>query len=100
MQNISGISNDSLCLYFENKRWSGGSGQVEVDLRRNDGCAIVTFEDPQSKAPFTQDAEVLANAANKKLKHTVVNGSVHTALQATSKDLPANLHTNLLTRPV
>ncbi len=47
-------------------------------------------------APFTQDAEVLANAACKKMEHIVANGSVHTALQATSKDLHSNLRANLL----
>ncbi len=35
-----------------------------------------------------------------KMEHLVANGSVHTALQATSKDLRANLCANLLTRPV
>ncbi len=35
-----------------------------------------------------------------KMEPFVVNGSVHTALLATSKDLPTNLHANLLTRPV
>ncbi len=45
---------------------------------------------------WTQDA----NAACKKMENIVVNGSVHTALQATSNDLPANLRVNLLPRPV
>ena len=35
-----------------------------------------------------------------KLEHIVPNGSVHTALLAASKDLPANLRANLLTHPV
>ncbi len=48
------------------------------------------------KAPFTQDAEVLANVASKKMEHVVAYWSVHTALPARSKDLRANL----LTRPV
>ena len=38
---------------------------------------------------------MLANAAQK-MEHIVPNRSVHTALQATSKDLPANLRANLL----
>ncbi len=40
------------------------------------------------------------NTRKQIMAHTAVNGSVHTALQATSKDLQANLHANLLTRPV
>ncbi len=35
-----------------------------------------------------------------KNEHIVSNRSVHTALPATSQDLPANLHANLLARPV
>ncbi len=34
------------------------------------------------------------------MEHIVPNGSVHTALLATSKDLPTNLRANLLMRPV
>ena len=34
------------------------------------------------------------------MEHFVANGNVHSALQATSNDLPANLHANLFMRPV
>ncbi len=56
-----------------------------------------------SQFPFTQDAEVLANVARKKW-NTLLPIGVFTQhckqLQATSKDLQANLRANLLTRPV
>ena len=58
---------------------------------------------PLSRAPFTQDAEVLANVARKKW-NTLLPIGVFTQdckhLQATSKDLQANLRANLLTCPV
>ncbi len=65
----------------------GGSGSGVVHCDNND-------HHNDNKAPFTQDAEVLANVACKKMEHIVACWSVHTALLARSKDLHANLHKN------
>ena len=62
--------------------------------------SFISFE---LKFPFTQDAEVLPNVARKKW-NTLLPIGVFTQhckqLQATSKDLQANLRANLLTSPV
>ena len=47
--NIGGISEDSLSAYFENTRRSGGSGVAEVRIKKQDNCAIVSFENHESK---------------------------------------------------
>ena len=47
--NIGDISEDSLSAYFENTRRSGGSGVAEVRIKRQDKCAIVSFENHESK---------------------------------------------------
>ena len=41
----------------------------------------------RSKAPFTQDAEVLTNVARKKMKHIIASWSVHTALQTIASNI-------------
>lgn len=46
--NIGHMTNDSLVTYFENKR-SGGSGEVTVNVNRQQGYAIVTFENHVGK---------------------------------------------------
>ena len=46
--NIGHMTNDSLMTYFENKR-SGGSGEVTVNVNRQQGYAIVTFENHAGK---------------------------------------------------
>ena len=51
VSNIGDISEDSLSAYFENKR-SGGSGDVDVVIHRNQGCAIVTFDSYESMPIF------------------------------------------------
>ena len=48
VSNIGGTSEDSLSAYFETKR-SGGSGDVDVVIHKEQGCAIVTFDSYESK---------------------------------------------------
>ena len=45
---IGHITKDGLIHYFENKR-SGGSGEVTVNVNRQQGYAIVTFENHVGK---------------------------------------------------
>ena len=49
VSNIGNISEDSLSAYFGNTRKSGGSGDPKVKLHRDQDCAIVTFDKPESK---------------------------------------------------
>ena len=54
------MTKDSLSTYFENTRRSGGSGQVTVNVNRQQGYAIVTFESHVGK-----EATVLKTAWTK-----------------------------------
>ncbi len=48
---IRHISEDSLSAYLENTRRSGGSGEVSVDIHREEQAyALATFESNQSKS--------------------------------------------------
>ena len=47
--NIGSISEDSLSAYFGSTKKSGGSGDPDVTIDRDQGCAIVSFETPESK---------------------------------------------------
>ena len=47
--NIGQLGVDSLSAYFENPKRSGGSGDVTVNINRQQGYAIVTFESYESK---------------------------------------------------
>ena len=47
--NIGQLGVDSLSAYFENERRSGGSGDVRVNINRQQGYAIVTFDHHESK---------------------------------------------------
>ena len=51
VSNIGDISEDSLSAYFETKR-SGGSGDVDAVIHREQGCAIVTFDSYESMSLF------------------------------------------------
>ena len=53
VSNIGNISEDSLSAYFGNTRKSGGSGDPTVELYKDQGCAIVTFEKPESKCSYS-----------------------------------------------
>ena len=51
VSNIGDISEDSLSAYFETKR-SGGSGDVDVVIHQDQGCAIVTLDSYESMSLF------------------------------------------------
>ena len=53
VSNIGNISEDSLSAYFGNTRKSGGSGDPTVELYKDQDCAIVTFEKPESKRSYS-----------------------------------------------
>ena len=45
----AGLSEDLLCLYFENTKRSGGGSVVKVVFSEDPGTAIITFEDAGGK---------------------------------------------------
>ena len=49
MFNIGQLGVDSLSAYFENPKRSRGSGDVTVNINRQQGYAVVTFESHESK---------------------------------------------------
>ena len=74
--NTGGITADPLCLYFENTRRSGGSGQVDVNLDQDKGYAIVTFESHTSKCKTTcrnyfDQCKALQHSDKRKILHAL-----------------------------
>ena len=58
--NVGQLGEDSLSAYFESTRRSGGSGEVTVKINRQEGYAIVTFENHESKKKRSFDSFTLS----------------------------------------
>ncbi len=78
---------------------------IQSPVERRGGPRVVTLHQPKIiQLSGESEKNTGRGSARKcclqKMEYIVANGSVHTAWQATSEDLGANLPANLLTRPV